>query len=183
MPKLLLQPLDILVVDQLGKEFSGGGMDPYITGRAPTPYPRSRSHSHPGGRSGRDRPQPRKLLRRGHGRHYDSPPVQQNGFGIHLCQCLDLDGNAVGADRADHGLRPSGDPGGNEDLQCSRPEVEFAWLASPIPCMSREIYISECMLEEARKHPNIVVLGEPQPWLFDAAGNFSDIGVWHQHSM
>jgi hypothetical protein len=38
MPKLLLQPLDILLVDQLGKEFSGGGMDPYITGRAPTPY-------------------------------------------------------------------------------------------------------------------------------------------------
>ena len=38
MPRLLLQPLDILLVDQLGKEFSGGGMDPYITGRAPTPY-------------------------------------------------------------------------------------------------------------------------------------------------
>jgi hypothetical protein len=38
MPKILLQPLDILIVDYLGKEFSGGGMDPYITGRAPTPY-------------------------------------------------------------------------------------------------------------------------------------------------
>jgi hypothetical protein len=38
------------------------------------------------------------------------------------------------------------------------------------------------MLEEARKHPSIVVLGEAQPWLFDAAGNFSDLGAWHRHA-
>ena len=42
-----------------------------------------------------------------------------------------------------------------------------------------EIYISECMLEEARKHPSIVVLGEPQPWCFDSAGNLEEVGVWH----
>ena len=36
MPRLLLQPMDVLIVDQIGKEFSGGGMDPNITGRAST---------------------------------------------------------------------------------------------------------------------------------------------------
>jgi hypothetical protein len=45
-----------------------------------------------------------------------------------------------------------------------------------------DIYISECMLEEARKHHDIDVLGEPQPWLFDAAGNISDIGAWQHHA-
>jgi hypothetical protein len=42
-----------------------------------------------------------------------------------------------------------------------------------------EIYISESMLEDARQHPNIEVLGDPQPWQFDAAGDLSDVGVWH----
>lgn len=32
MPRLLLNPLDVLVVDQSGKEFSGGGIDANITG-------------------------------------------------------------------------------------------------------------------------------------------------------
>ncbi len=38
MPKLLLAPFDVLVVDQLGKEFSGGGMDPHTTGRTGTQF-------------------------------------------------------------------------------------------------------------------------------------------------
>jgi hypothetical protein len=65
---------------------------------------------------------------------------------------------------------------------CNAPDlgrIRMARIANTLHVA--EIYISECMLEEARKHPDIVVLGEPQPWLFDAAGNFSDIGTWHQH--
>jgi nickel-dependent lactate racemase len=38
MPKILFTPIDVLIVDQMGKEFSGAGMDPNITGRAATPY-------------------------------------------------------------------------------------------------------------------------------------------------
>ncbi|SDF08335.1 lactate racemase domain-containing protein [Sporomusa acidovorans] len=38
MPRILFDPVDVLVVDQLGKEISGDGMDPNITGRFPTPY-------------------------------------------------------------------------------------------------------------------------------------------------
>ncbi len=37
-PRILVNPIDVLIVDQLGKEFSGSGMDPYVTGRAATPY-------------------------------------------------------------------------------------------------------------------------------------------------
>lgn len=38
MPKILFNPLDVLVIDRMGKEYSGTGMDPNITGRAGTPY-------------------------------------------------------------------------------------------------------------------------------------------------
>lgn len=34
MAKILLQPIDILVIGKIGKEFSGAGMDPHVTGRA-----------------------------------------------------------------------------------------------------------------------------------------------------
>jgi len=37
MAKILVQPIDVLVVDQIGKEFSGAGMDPHVTGRASWP--------------------------------------------------------------------------------------------------------------------------------------------------
>lgn len=38
MPKILFDPIDVLVVDEIGKDISGDGMDPNITGRYPTPY-------------------------------------------------------------------------------------------------------------------------------------------------
>ncbi|HWR39483.1 MAG TPA: lactate racemase domain-containing protein [Patescibacteria group bacterium] len=38
MPRILFEQMDVLVVDQMGKEISGDGMDPNITGRFPTPY-------------------------------------------------------------------------------------------------------------------------------------------------
>ena len=38
MPSLPCAQLDLLLVDRIGKEFSGGGMDGNITGRYSTPY-------------------------------------------------------------------------------------------------------------------------------------------------
>jgi hypothetical protein len=38
MPRLLFDTCDVLVVDEMGKNISGDGMDPNITGRFPTPY-------------------------------------------------------------------------------------------------------------------------------------------------
>lgn len=39
MPRFLLPQIDVLVVDQIGKDISGAGMDPNITGRAISPLP------------------------------------------------------------------------------------------------------------------------------------------------
>ncbi len=38
MPRLLFDQIDVLVIDWIGKNISGDGMDPNITGRFPTPY-------------------------------------------------------------------------------------------------------------------------------------------------
>jgi hypothetical protein len=39
MPRFLLDEIDVLIVDQIGKDISGAGMDPNITGRSITPLP------------------------------------------------------------------------------------------------------------------------------------------------
>ncbi|WP_100407548.1 lactate racemase domain-containing protein [Bacillus solitudinis] len=38
LPKLFFEKFDVLVIDEIGKNISGDGMDPNITGRYPTPY-------------------------------------------------------------------------------------------------------------------------------------------------
>ncbi len=37
-PKLFFEQIDVLVVDEIGKNISGDGMDPNVVGRYPTPY-------------------------------------------------------------------------------------------------------------------------------------------------
>ena len=34
-----------------------------------------------------------------------------------------------------------------------------------------EIYISEAMIEEAKKNPAVEIIGEPEDWGFDENGN------------
>lgn len=41
MPRLLINKVDVLVVEEIGKDISGSGMDPQITGRYPTPFKKS----------------------------------------------------------------------------------------------------------------------------------------------
>src|SRR5699024_533475 len=38
LPKINFDKIDVLVIDEIGKNISGDGMDPNITGRYPTPY-------------------------------------------------------------------------------------------------------------------------------------------------
>jgi hypothetical protein len=38
MPRLLINKMNVLVIDEVGKDISGSGMDPQMTGRYPTPF-------------------------------------------------------------------------------------------------------------------------------------------------
>jgi hypothetical protein len=179
LPKLLVHPLDILLVDQLGKEFSGGGMDPYITGRAPTPY------LDPGPTA--TRVVVLDVTDRSHG----------NSCGIGMADITTrrlfdkMDLEYTYANVLTSTVTPSARIGLIMDSDrlaiqaaiktCNSTDPKNIRMARiPNTLHVGEIYISECMLEDARKNSSITVLGEPQPWVFDAAGNLGEIGTW-QH--
>jgi len=178
MPSLLLQPLDILVVDQLGKEFSGGGMDPYITGRAPTPYVdpgpsatrvvvldvTGRSHGNCCGVGMADITTRRLFNKMDFEYTYSNVLTSTGVQSARIGLIMDSDRLAIQA----------------AIKTCHAPDasrVRMTRIANTLHV--GEIYISETMLPEAREHPSIEIIGDPQPWLFDAAGNLSDIGAWH----
>lgn len=70
MPQILLPECDVLIVDEIGKNFSGTGMDPNVTGRHLTPYC-----------SGGLRSQSLVVLR-------ISPKSHRNGYGIGAADCI-----------------------------------------------------------------------------------------------
>jgi hypothetical protein len=179
MPRLLLQPLDILLVDQLGKEYSGGGMDPYITGRAPTPY------LDPGLTA--TRVVVLDVTDRSHG----------NSCGVGMADITTrrlfnkMDLEYTYANVLTSTVTPSARIG--LIMDSDRLAIQGAIKTCNVPDRSRirmariantlhvgEIYISESMREDAQKHHSIEILGDAQPWLFDSVGNLPDIGAWHQ---
>lgn len=177
MPRLLGQPLDVLIVDQLGKEFSGGGMDPFITGRAPTPYVR------PGPTATR-----LAVLDVSEGSHGNCCGVGMadittrrlfNKMDLQTTYANILTSTVTASARI--GLMMDSDRLAIQaavktcNLQ-DRDRVRMVRIPNTLHVA--EIYISECMLEEAKQRPDMVVLGNPQPWHFDAAGNLTDLGHW-----
>lgn len=175
MPRLLLQPLDVLVVDQLGKEFSGGGMDPYVTGRASTQF------LNPA-------PSPARLAvldvsERSHG----------NCCGVGMADITTrrlvnkMDFDYTYANILTSTVTPSARIG--LIMESDRLAIQAAIKTCNAPDLSRvrltripntlhvgEIFISESMLDDARQHQNIEIAGGPEPWSFDANGNLPDIG-------
>jgi hypothetical protein len=43
-----------------------------------------------------------------------------------------------------------------------------------------EMFLSESMIDAAKEHAGIEILGDAEPWVFDEKGDLTDIGVWHQ---
>lgn len=169
MPRILLPECDVLIVDEIGKNFSGTGMDPHVTGRHVTPYC-----------SGGLRSQSLVVLRM-------SPKSHRNGYGIGaadcttraLCQDLDLDAmyingvtcGAIGpcaippmfdseclaiqaGIKLCHGLGPDG--------------PRIIRIANTLSV--EEIWVSENYLEEVRAHPRMEILGGPLPPAFGPGG-------------
>ena len=178
-PRILFNRVDVLIVDQIGKEFGGSGMDPYIIGRAATPYLNNlgidvgimavldvSDYSH-GNCSGMGMAEitTRRLFNKIDFEHsYANTLTSRAPASTRIPLIMACDELAIKA-----ALQVSGVP----DLSAVR------MVRIPNTAHIREIYISESMLDEARKHPDIRQAGELAPLLFDANGNLSDIGKWH----
>jgi hypothetical protein len=173
MARIGFDQMDVLIVDEIGKEISGDGMDPNIMGRYPTPFAS-------GG------PQINKLVlldltEKSHGNangmgHADYTTRKfwnKVDFPVSYANCLTS--TAV--------------------LPCKGPVVlendRDAILAGIKTCNARdlkqarvvrikntlrleEIYISEAMLAEAASRPEMEIIAPPAEMAFDAAGNLLD---------
>jgi len=170
MPKIKIERGDILIVDQIGKNISGDGMDPNVSGTWATPYASGGFQS--------QRVVVLDLTEETHG--------NSNGLGM----------ADVTTDRAYHKVDADASyPNGLTSLILNVLKVpahfrsdELALKAAAKTCTEGdrdnlrivrikdtlhlgEIWISESMLEEAKAMPDIEILTEPAPFAFDENGN------------
>jgi hypothetical protein len=166
MPSILFDPLDVLVVDELGKDISGSGMDPNITGRFPTPFAT--------GGIKVSRLVALGLTEASDGNH--------NGLGladITTRQCFDqiewakgwanaLTSTVLTTVRVPMFMDTSELAVKAAIRTCNAPDLSRVRLVRiPNTLHLQEIWISESLLAEARQRDDIEILGEPEAMVFE----------------
>jgi hypothetical protein len=172
MPRIMIPKFDILIVDQIGKNFSGDGADPNITATYCTPYA-----------SGGPEFQRYVVLDL-------SEETHGNAIGLGLADFTtkrvydktDFDAtypNALTATVTQGVKMPMVLKNDREALKAaifictgidkSKPKIVRIKNTSHI----EEILISEALLEEAKKNPDMKVLEEPKELPFDKDGNLA----------
>lgn len=170
MPKILFNPLDILVVDEIGKDISGDGMDPNVTGRFSTTFAKGELESE-------------RVVVLGLTEH-----TEGNGNGIAPADITTMRVfnqfimaktyiNAITAAfpptvripmvmrSDDYALRCA-----IKTSYCLQPEkLRIVRIKNTLHV--NEIYISEGLLEEAKANPHIEIVGELEPFQYDVEGN------------
>jgi len=170
MPRIQFSPLDVLIIDRMGKEFSGAGMDPNITGRAGTPFVTPTQSV--ACMAVLD------LSEISHG--------NASGMGLaDICTRRLFDKIDFEATYANH-ITSAVLPGARIPviMETDRAAVQVAVRTCNCPDRSRlrlvrvkntlhleTILISEAMLDEALGNPGITVLGPAEDWEFDERGN------------
>jgi len=172
MPKILLDDLHLLIVHEIGKEISGSGMDPNITGRS------SSRHFHKPDALKAERIVVLNL----------TAPSKGNACGIGVADVttkrfvdsMDLDYtyvNAITSGILATARIPLHMPTDREAVQlalktCARvqhPESRIVWIRNTLSLGN--IYASEPLLPEIQKHPQLEILGDPKPMPFDGKGD------------
>lgn len=177
MPRLLFNPLDVLVVDRMGKEFSGTGMDPNITGRASTEYIRTTQ----------------RVKRMVVLDLSDRSKGNATGMGLadvctrRLYDKVDLAptyANHITAAVIGHAKIPMLMETDQRAVQvavrtCNVPDLKRVRLMRiPNTLHLEHVEISEGLLDEARATPGVEIVGDLRDWSFDAAGNLASLGDW-----
>jgi hypothetical protein len=175
MPRIPFEQLDVLVIDQIGKNVSGDGADPNITGRYPTPFA-----------SGGPRVAKQLVLDL-----TDETDGNANGIGT-----ADFT-TARAASKMSFGMTyPNGLTStvvGPVALPMVLPSDRLAIAAAVQTCNAvgreprvlriantlrlDEFTISPALLDDARSDTRIEVLDEPSPLPFDADENLRDLGL------
>ncbi|MCL2374297.1 MAG: hypothetical protein FWC65_03540, partial [Treponema sp.] len=178
LPKIYIPKFDILIVDQIGKNFSGDGADPNITASYCTPYA-----------SGGPEWQRYVILDL-------SAETHGNAIGIGMADFttkrafdkMDFDATypngftstVVSMGRVPVVLKNDEQAMKSAIFVCtnidkSKPKIVRIKNTSHI----EEIIISEALVDEVKKHPSMRLLEEPKEVTFDKNGNLPDIGGGH----
>jgi len=172
MGSILFKNADVLIVDNIGKNFSGEGADPNISGRFPTPYATGGLNA--------ERRVCLGLSEESHGCGY--------GVGLfdtisrRMFEQMDLDAtytNAITNTVLGAVAIPVIMPSDREAIMTALYSCNNADRSNPRivrianTAQIEEIYISEAMVEEAKANPNIELISEPAPFDFDKDGNFT----------
>lgn len=167
---IFFDDIDVLVVDRIGKDISGLGMDPNVTGRYCVPYIK------PG-----KRVQHIAVLDLSEESHGNC-----NGIGIadvttlRFAKKVDLDEtypNAVTSTVLNAIKMPMIAPSDRTCIQvalrtCNHYDRAHARIVRIRDTMNlEEIEISEAMLGEAMHNEHVRVIGEPREWMFNEQGN------------
>lgn len=170
MPKSYIQDVDLLIVDRIGKDISGDGMDPNITGRFCNPYVSGgmnakkiaildltdETHGQMVGLGYGDVTTRRCLEKCDFEASYPNALTTTTFIPFRVPIVLDSDRDAIGAC-----LKYCG----NNDKQ--NPRV----MRIRDTLHMGYIWVSEALIGEVKAHPNMEILGPPEPLPFDENGN------------
>ena len=179
MPLLPFDEIDLLILDRLGKNISGAGMDPNVTGRSVHGYSASLM------REGRPSPFIRRIFVRDL-----TPETHGNAIGIgladvttsRLVRAVDHRATYINALTA---LTPNGAKIPiHFDTDREAIERTLTSLAIPDTRATRvvriadtlslaNIEVSEAFAEEVQRHSDLTAMSEPGEMLFDREGNLS----------
>jgi len=172
MPRIYIPKFDVLVVDQIGKNFSGDGADPHITGAFATPYVSGgpeyqrfvildvskESHGNVAGIGMADFSTKRLFDKIDFDATYPNSITSTVPAVTDIPMILKNDKTAIQA--AIHC---------SIDIDKSRPKIVRIKNSAHI----EEILISEALVEEAKAHPKMRILEEPRELVFDTEGNLT----------
>ncbi|RIV20215.1 DUF2088 domain-containing protein [Alicyclobacillaceae bacterium I2511] len=177
MPRIWVDEADVLVVDELGKDISGDGMDPNITGRYPTPYASGgpsitkicvlqlteRTHGNANGLGTTDFTTRRALDAVNFDKTYPNALTSTIITPVKIPMVLENDKFCIqAAVKTANVLR-------DEDVRVVHIHNTLA--------MS-EIRVSESLLPVLAKQSDVEVMGAAQPWHFDNSGNLDVRTCW-----
>jgi hypothetical protein len=170
MPKIMFDKFDVLVVDEIGKNISGDGMDPNITATYCTPYASGgpeiqrvvvldlteETHGNCLGMGMADFITKRLFDKADLEKSYPNALTATVSSTVKVPMIMRSDSLAIAA----------------AIKICNEIDKNNARIVRIKNSLHvGEIYISEALLEEAKRNPDIEILGEPEYFAFDDQGN------------
>ncbi|RKL63469.1 DUF2088 domain-containing protein [Thermoanaerobacteraceae bacterium SP2] len=170
MPKILFDKIDVLVIDKIGKNISGLGMDPHITGSFATQYAKGpqrpdkvvvldltdETHGNGNGVGVADITTRRLFEKFDFEKTYPNAVTSTLTQAVRIPMIMDNQRLAIQA-----GIKTA--------AGFDKQNIRLVRLKDTLHLS--EIMISESMLPDAKENPNIVILGPPEEMVFDENGD------------